>query len=61
MNPGDVVRLKSGGPIMTIRSTSNQTGNTVAYCDWFVNDEHKSQPFRAEQLVKIDPNSAEIL
>ena len=31
--PGDVVRLKSGGPVMTVESLSGE-GNSV-HCFWF--------------------------
>jgi uncharacterized protein YodC (DUF2158 family) len=34
---GDVVRLKSGGPTMTITSIGRpyETGNLKAFCTWF--------------------------
>ena len=34
---GDVVRLKSGGPRMTVVKTANEqgSGDTVAVCAWF--------------------------
>lgn len=34
MNPGDVVQLKSGGPIMTIESLTNDT-QPMYVCIWF--------------------------
>ena len=34
---GDVVRLKSGGPKMTVRAvdTDATSGEVTIYCDWF--------------------------
>lgn len=39
-NPGDVVRLKSGGPIMTVSSvgstaTKAKLGAQMVQCEWF--------------------------
>ncbi len=38
---GDVVRLKSGGPLMTIESIKDEDLN----CIWFVNNEVRSNYF----------------
>jgi uncharacterized protein YodC (DUF2158 family) len=35
MKTGDTVRLKSGGPLMTIDSVEQINGRTVAHCIWF--------------------------
>jgi uncharacterized protein YodC (DUF2158 family) len=32
---GDLVQLKSGGPIMTVREVANIDGVAKAWCDWF--------------------------
>lgn len=33
---GQIVRLKSGGPLMTVRSVGEETGgDTMIYCNWF--------------------------
>jgi uncharacterized protein YodC (DUF2158 family) len=47
---GDVVQLKSGGPLMTI----SKLGETGIYCDWFIKDELKHGVFKPYQLKKID-------
>ncbi len=32
---GDVVSLKSGGPIMTVSDIGDHYGTQKAWCDWF--------------------------
>ena len=39
---GDVVQLKSGGPLMTI---SNYTQNDKVFCQWFNGKEPKGEVF----------------
>lgn len=48
--PGDVVQLKSGGPIMTVRWCQDDG----AYCDWFVGTKQEGGKFAPAQLVKND-------
>jgi len=47
---GDVVQLKSGGPLMTVTLTEDQTmqldGGEKIACDWFVNGKHSGAFFR---------------
>ena len=43
---GDIVRLKSGGPQMTVRE--EKKGALV--CDWFEGDKLRRESFFAEQL-----------
>ena len=43
---GDVVQLKSGGPLMTV---SEIDGNVV-HCRWFLQQEEKSSSFPSELL-----------
>lgn len=46
---GDTVRLKSGGPVMTIVDFSTfQKGHV---CEWFVGNELKREVFPADALV----------
>jgi uncharacterized protein YodC (DUF2158 family) len=48
-NPGDTVRLKSGGPIMTVQ---HETMGGDWYCQWFDSkNELKQGTFSAEMLV----------
>jgi uncharacterized protein YodC (DUF2158 family) len=56
---GDLVKLKSGGPIMTVSSHSEQTQyNSEHYrCDWFAGKKLDSGNFKPDQLepaVKVD-------
>lgn len=37
-NIGDVVRLKSGGPLMTVTDLTHFNGVTTATCTWFVDN-----------------------
>ncbi|HEX4302094.1 MAG TPA: DUF2158 domain-containing protein [Rhizomicrobium sp.] len=52
-NEGDTVRLKSGGPLMTVTSTDRlDDGSTLVYCVWFDDKKaEKTSQFRAGTLV----------
>jgi uncharacterized protein YodC (DUF2158 family) len=53
--PGDTVRLKSGGPDMTVDSISDSYGVPQVYCEWFNSkDEPQSKSFAPTSLVKVD-------
>lgn len=46
---GDLVKLKSGGPIMTVRITDRE--GLAVRCDWFGNtDDYKTAWFESESL-----------
>lgn len=48
---GDVVRLKSGGPLMTCGAPfKSAPAEAEVYCYWFVEGELKRQPFPAWTL-----------
>jgi uncharacterized protein YodC (DUF2158 family) len=38
IRPGNVVQLKSGGPLMTVRWIGESYGEPTVCCDWFVQD-----------------------
>ena len=57
MSVGDVVRLKSGGPKMTVTGTSAGAGTRGDYVvHWFLKDdsEAKRGVFPGEALTKVD-------
>ena len=47
---GDTVRLRSGGPVMTVNEKA-QGGGLV--CVWFAGDDVKHHAFRAEALEPV--------
>lgn len=53
--PGDVVALKSGGPAMTIESTTARIGAKIV-CLWFLPDATgvRSGEFPAEALIECE-------
>ena len=58
--PGNLVRLKSGGPLMTVAfevspKASSYTGvNIGVHCSWFVDDVAHTVAFWPSQLEKAD-------
>jgi uncharacterized protein YodC (DUF2158 family) len=52
-NPGDVVRLRSGGPAMTVQSLAND--RETLWCVWFdAKGEHNRQNFGPSSLKADD-------
>lgn len=47
---GEVVQLKSGGPLMTVYEVTNLDGRDMVYWRWFAATEEKSSSFPAEML-----------
>lgn len=52
LKKGDVVKLKSGGPNMTISFIDNEFG-TMFECQWFDKGELKHATFSPETLEKV--------
>lgn len=42
---GDVVRLKSGGPRMTVTNVGDRLGTPSVWCNWFVGGKRDSEVF----------------
>ncbi|HEV2747529.1 MAG TPA: DUF2158 domain-containing protein [Allosphingosinicella sp.] len=45
LKSGDVVQLKSGGPLMVVESIDDYGGTTKALCSWFDKANHKNGLF----------------
>jgi uncharacterized protein YodC (DUF2158 family) len=52
--PGDVVQLKSGGPLMTVTAIDH----SGVVCTWFDKNNHKTATFPASTLELYDENGA---
>jgi uncharacterized protein YodC (DUF2158 family) len=50
LTAGNVIVLKSGGPLMTIRRVEDRG----AYCEWFDGSSNKGAKFSLSQLKKED-------
>ncbi|EDZ3666756.1 YodC family protein [Citrobacter koseri] len=60
-NKGDTVRLKSGGPTMTIDNIQTIKGNAVIVCTWFDKDnKYFSQVFSPESLESFKPAASSV-
>ena len=48
---GDLVKLKSGGPVMTVQSVGDQYGEPMVWCVWF----EKIGPKQTKQVDTFAP------
>lgn len=55
--PGDTVRLKSGGPVMTVQSYDDPTGRVN--CTWFAEVKKGQQQRQLESFVEATLEKAE--
>lgn len=54
--PGDTVRVKSGGPIMTISQVAEDSlGEMTAWCSWFDGQRAERGTFPVTVLVHAEP------
>lgn len=57
---GDVVRLKSGGPMMTVRSVEESPQGALVHCDWFVGTDGQSGLFPPSSLSRPAEDAEEV-
>lgn len=58
---GDTVRLKSGGPTMTIENIQTIKGNVNIVCTWFDKDnKYFSQSFSPEAIESFKPATSSV-
>jgi uncharacterized protein YodC (DUF2158 family) len=53
--PGDVVRLRSGGPVMTVESIGSMVSADSVNCVWFEKTKQMSGSFAPATLAKYTP------
>jgi uncharacterized protein YodC (DUF2158 family) len=54
MQSGDTVRLKSGGPLMTVDSLEQINGRTMVHCIWFDHDHNEKNGSYPETMLVED-------
>ena len=54
-NIGDLVKLKSGGPKMTVTRVDNLGIRTIVRCTWFAGSKKEQGEFPPEALVSPPP------
>ncbi|HHC4621672.1 TPA: YodC family protein [Klebsiella pneumoniae] len=52
--PGTLVQLKSGGPIMTVERFDKSLDKYC--CEWFSNGKRNSEMFKATSIQKFKPS-----
>jgi uncharacterized protein YodC (DUF2158 family) len=54
MQPGKTVRLKSGGPLMTVESVETVSGKAIVHCVWFDNEHNERRASYPETALVED-------
>ena len=57
LKEGDTVRLKSGGPLMTLNVLHDVQGIQYAHCSWFKGNEQESGDFPVTSIEKSQKTS----
>jgi uncharacterized protein YodC (DUF2158 family) len=52
---GDLVKLKSGGPWMTVTKDKFEAGTKTVACSWFAGDDLRTEVFLKEALEPKNP------
>lgn len=52
---GDVVQLKSGGPVMTVTSVGDYMGERTVWCEWFDGKKPYKDAFALIAVKKYAP------
>ncbi len=52
--PGDIVRLKSGGPMMTVDAVGEHMGSQAIWCTWFVGTKKFNDTFGPHSLKSAE-------
>jgi uncharacterized protein YodC (DUF2158 family) len=52
---GDLVKLKSGGPTMTVTRVDDLGIRTIVRCTWFAGSKNERGDFPLETLVPVPP------
>ena len=59
MQVGDIVRLKSGGPDMTVKflgTKGGPTGPKIAVCEWFYEGKLCKETLLQDSVTPVDTN-----
>jgi uncharacterized protein YodC (DUF2158 family) len=56
--PGDLVVLKSGGPVMTVDSIDQLMGGFGIACVWFAGAKRETAYFKKESIEPAPPKAA---
>jgi uncharacterized protein YodC (DUF2158 family) len=53
MRVGDKVRLKAGGPLMTVESVKETSAGTQVHCVWFDHDHNERRAQYPEAALEV--------
>ena len=53
MRAGDTVRLKAGGPQMTVESIKQTAGGNQVHCVWFDHDHNERRAQYLESVLEV--------